>query len=486
VRRLGEIVTGVRLLSLCAAALAAACSATHDPLRADLESPNPTVQSCAQWYAALDREIDAAGVRDGGAFRIAGFPYLRVDRFTASFRDEAERDPTAFADWLGRLRALDTTARQYELRNLNDGDPTGEGCAERLSRVDLASAAQRETLLARAVAPDDYLDRNRLLGLYPIAALPFSIGVARWQSDTIEAFRHNEAAAEIKRYGPPQRPLAAAQIREIMTRVRRDALGVPLFDRGAKENLLRQFAPVFEIETATADDRIGALAWANGPAPAVDLSRPTVYRRMAFTRDGDQILVQLVYTIWFPARPPNGAFDLLAGKLDGVMFRVTLDQAGNPLVYDSIHPCGCYHMFFPTARVRPKPPPEPGVEWAFAPLALPAVDPSWRIVVRIASRTHYIHGLRFDAGEPGIAYRFAEDDGLRSLPQPGGSWRSAFGPDAIVPGTERGERLLYWPMGIADAGAMRQWGRQATAFLGRRHFDDPDLIERRFAIVAPP
>jgi hypothetical protein len=37
-------------------------------------------------------------------------------------------------------------------------------------------------------------------------------------------------------------------------------------------------------------------------------------------------------------------------------------------------------------------------------------------------------------------------------------------------------------MGIASAGAMRQWGRHATAFVGRRHFDDADLLERRFAL----
>jgi hypothetical protein len=35
-------------------------------------------------------------------------------------------------------------------------------------------------------------------------------------------------------------------------------------------------------------------------------------------------------------------------------------------------------------------------------------------------------------------------------------------------------------MGIASAGAMRQWGRHATAFVGRRHFDDADLFEKRF------
>jgi hypothetical protein len=36
-------------------------------------------------------------------------------------------------------------------------------------------------------------------------------------------------------------------------------------------------------------------------------------------------------------------------------------------------------------------------------------------------------------------------------------------------------------MGILEPGAMRQWGGHATAFVGRRHFDDPFLIERAFA-----
>jgi hypothetical protein len=35
-------------------------------------------------------------------------------------------------------------------------------------------------------------------------------------------------------------------------------------------------------------------------------------------------------------------------------------------------------------------------------------------------------------------------------------------------------------MGIASPGAMRQWGRHATAFIGRRHFDDPRLFDQRF------
>ena len=71
---------------------------------------------------------------------------------------------------------------------------------------------------------------------------------------------------------------------------------------------------------------------------------------------------------------------------------------------------------------------------------------------------------------------------LRSLQRPDGLRASAFGPDGLVPGTERAERFVFWPTGIDSAGAMRQWGRQATAFVGRRHFDDADLLEKRFRL----
>ena len=107
-------------------------------------------------------------------------------------------------------------------------------------------------------------------------------------------------------------------------------------------------------------------------------------------------------------------------------------------------------------------------------------------MLRVASRYHYLVGLqlRRSAGVA-AAYGFAEDDDLRALPTAAARPAARFGPDGIVPGTERGERLLFWPTGVNDTGAMRQWGRHATAFLGRRHFDDPDLIERRFSIIEP-
>ena len=101
--------------------------------------------------------------------------------------------------------------------------------------------------------------------------------------------------------------------------------------------------------------------------------------------------------------------------------------------------------------------------------------------IHVATRSHYIERITIDAPESAtIPYTLVPEDDLRSLPMPTGERRSAFGNDGLMLGTERLERFFFWPMGIPSAGAMRQWGNHATAFVGERHFDDADLFERRF------
>jgi hypothetical protein len=215
----------------------------------------------------------------------------------------------------------------------------------------------------------------------------------------------------------------------------------------------------------------------------VDAAQALVYVHPAYARYGERILLQVVYTLWFPERPPESASDLLAGRLDGLVWRVTLSPDAEPLLYDSIHPCGCYHQFFPTPRARPHPAPEALEEWMFAPQFLGAVGEDERPVVRIASGTHYIERVSLARGADSVVrYSLQSYEELRSVQDFEGGHRSVFTPDGLIAGTERAERFLFWPMGIRSAGAMRQWGRQPTAFVGRRHFDDADLIERRFAL----
>jgi hypothetical protein len=73
---------------------------------------------------------------------------------------------------------------------------------------------------------------------------------------------------------------------------------------------------------------------------------------------------------------------------------------------------------------------------------------------------------------------FQDLEQLRSLQKPNGAKRSLYGQDGIVDASARTERFLLWPFGIASPGAMRQWGAHAIAFIGRRHFDDPFLLEK--------
>jgi hypothetical protein len=458
------------------------------------------VQQCADWFTRLDDAVRRAGVGDAEAYRIPGFPYLRANRFLASFRQQAERNPLAFAAWEKDLRDLDARARGYELKNLPgqwlptlgvttkvEAAARTDQCAAVLFALD-TTASRRSALAERAQVPDDYADWERAVGLYPVVRVPFFQFAKAWQNEATLMFQQAMAGVtdqqEFRRYEPPHGRVSAQGIGTILASAKTDGLGIPEFSDRDRDTLFAAFAPVFEVETTADYDRIGPLRWGAGETPEVDVSRPVAYRRLAFTRYGNDVLVQLVYMIWFPERPAKNWLDPVSGRLDAIVFRVTLDASGQPLVYDSIHGCGCYHMFFPTPRVTPIPPPDPQVEWAFIPRTLPAITAGQRIVVRVTSGSHSVTDVRPDTGGRGVSYTLLDDGELRTLPLAGGT-RSAFGPDGIVPGTDRGERFVVWPLGIENPGAMREWGRHATALVGRRQFDDADLIERRFTILPP-
>jgi 8-oxo-dGTP pyrophosphatase MutT (NUDIX family) len=483
------------ILMVGAALLAAGCATGEAPLAPHLDAAaNAEVRECAHWYRALDAEIDAAGVRDAQYTRVPGFPHLRVDRTLASLKDRAAQDEPGLRAFTERLAELDAESRLYEVRNLPAlSDDTRAAalrragdCGKRLRYADVASPAARESLLAAASVPDDYSTASRFFGLYYLTRLPFASGVRNWQNETVAAFqRSRDPAANRVRYAPPQGPqLPRSVVAGMLGRAAFDPLGHPAISERELERLAGTYAPTLEVEIRGDYDRFGALRVrrASG-APEVDATDLSVYVQAAYTRYRDRLLLQLVYTLWFPERPPSGSFDLLAGRLDGVVWRVTLAPDGEPILYDSMHPCGCYHIFFPTPRARARAAPDDLEEWLFIPQSVPRVGEGSRAVLTIASATHYIERVGFEQGaESLVRYRFRRYDELRSLPRPGGAHASAFGPRGLIAGTERLERFFFWPMGIASAGAMRQWGRHATAFVGRRHFDDADLLERRFEL----
>ncbi|MEO8716711.1 MAG: hypothetical protein ABI423_00665 [Burkholderiales bacterium] len=479
-----------RLAALLLPLLAAACASLDTAPSAHVESAAAELRACAEWFRDLDAKVDAAGVRDAQESRIAGYPYVRVNRLLASFREDAARDEGALQALVDRMQALDLAARGYERANLAADLPLerARACGSRLRSADLADPRHRSRLVERVAVPDDYSTASRVLGLYALTKWPFMAGVRNYQEGVRASFQTElapPAGATVLRFGPHEAPQKARrELAQQIALATANPLGIPEPKGDALEALFAAHAPVFEIETAGEYDIPGALEWRPGVVlPGVSTVEPIVYRHAAWTRYRGLTLLQLVYTIWFPERPPESPGDLLSGKLDGVTWRVTLAPDGAPLVYDSMHPCGCFHMFFPTQRAVPVPAPSGAMEWMFSPQSLPAVAEGERPVLRIATRTHYVERVRLTrAREFEVRYVQRPYDELRSLPLPGGGRRSIFGPDGIVAGSERAERFLFWPMGISSAGAMRQWGRHATAFVGRRHFDDADLMEKRFVL----
>jgi hypothetical protein len=355
-----------------------------------------------------------------------------------------------------------------------------------LRELDLVRPDARAVLIEQAAVPDDYSTFARVAGLYVLTRHAFVPGIRRWEAETVAAFERNaDETTPAVRYAPPGSSAAPRRVvAALLARAKLDPLRRVQISEHELEELAAVYAPSFEIAVAGDFDRFGQLRWRGAAEiPEVDAAQPVVYVQSAHARYGETWLLQLVYTIWFPERPARGSADLLAGRLDGLVWRVTLAPDGEPLIYDSIHSCGCYHQFFPTPRARPRPPPDPLEEWAFVPHTLPRVAEGERPVVSLATATHYIERVALVRGTDSLTrYAFHPYNELRSLPRAGGGSRSLFGQDGLVAGSERLERWLFWPMGVASAGAMRQWGRHATAFVGRRHFDDADLLERRFEL----
>ncbi len=473
-------------LALITAAGLSGCASidpyAYPPVSQHLQQTD-TLGECSQLLRDVDQRIDAARARDAQEHRVAGHPWLRVDRFHASMPDH-DLSEAQWKAWHKRLGEADRDARRIELANADiKRHERLDECRDLLA-AEAASSAQNLALVAMAArVPDDYSTVQRAIGLYPLMRLPFALGIRSFQAETRAVFAQPlerlPMRGRLMRFAPALSPQTA-----VKWPLRVDNLGVPQLEESGTRALLAIHAPVVEVDVASEHDRIGALEFATDGRLIVNAQRPMAYARVAYTRMMNRVYLQLLYTFWFSARPMLKRIDLLAGRLDGLVWRVTLDHDGTPLLYDTIHPCGCYHLFFPAERVRIRPQASTLDEGLFVPQVLRAPRPGERLVLRVESGTHYIQRVRTaPLSAVDTRYTLLEEDDLRTLALAGGGTRSIYGADGLIAGSERAERFLFWPMGIRSAGQMRQWGHHATAFVGRRHFDDPLLFDRYFEVI---
>lgn len=474
-------------------ALLGGCAALGTSQRPEV----PDGAQCLALYAKVDERIEAAGVADAQYARIEGFPYLRSDRFSASFAREIH-DMDTFWEWVGYLRANEDEARDIELRNLNlPSEETASllldlrGCGAWLRSWELDDAAFREKLYQAVTPPDAYSTLARALGAYPLAKPFLRRGIAAEHQKVLNEFAKPLEQLDTGRQrvlwtvkpGTQQASDDPFIDDTIDLRERpRDLLGRVGLLQTELQQLAQFHAPAFWIETGAAYDMPG-VPRRDAQGLGVNTETPVVYFIPGYTRFGGQNLLQISYVMWFSQRAEAEPGDPAAGPLDGLIWRVTLDERGQVLMHDTIHACGCYHYGFIAGDWTLRTDAEANPSGMLFPQA---EVPRGPIAVHVQSGTHAVQRVvPRDEIKPTVQsqYELQPYDELTLLPRPGGGTYSLFGPDGLVAGTERRERYWLWPSGVRSAGAMRQWGHHATSFLDRTHFDDPFLFEK--VLVAP-
>ncbi|WP_022974949.1 hypothetical protein [Nevskia ramosa] len=452
------------------------------------------ISGCREKYAAMDARIDAAGVRNPAFHRVPGFPYLRTDRLMASYRDQLGTFDEA-AGWVRRMREFDQEAREFEYENL--GMTSREAailrfdflvCSQGLAGLEMEIPSNFELVRESASVPDDYSTKTQLLGLYPLSTPLLRSKINRFEKAVRAEFAQ---PAEALIGEGPQVLWQVDQIEDLSLVPKHiydtspDELGLP----GLVDSAWRAVAEAYAPQLAGAADGkaglLGAPTW-TASGLTVDTSKPTVNYQIGFVRFGQMSLIQVDYFLWFN-RPASASVAKDAAPIDGLIWRVTLDEFLKPLAYDSLRASGSEHFWFPVqtrlqrqAAVDGQPPflPQEGLAPENPRLLLASSNGELRRVQSAATPLAKAETRR---------YQLQRYEDLYRLPLPGGGSRSLFDTAGFVPGTDSEAPGWMLASGIAEPGRLRHLAHLPVDYIGRRHFDDAHLLETVFVpLPAPP
>lgn len=424
--------------------------------------------------------LDAQAMQSSGtviANRIPGLPWLRHNRLIT--HDIATQKNTKHLDTLlRRMSVLAKQGLQYELATVSKvakrqwqkqyriRQPVHlfvATCSERLIALQVLSPTETFSRLKSIVPDNDYSTLARWVGLYPLATIPFRLGVVNEQRQLAKEWGQVEG----KRWFAYKPNLSSST-------------GLASSSWG----LLNQHAPIWHVGSRSSANLPGAPYW-QGDSLKVNTKKPEVYSFISEARWKQQPVTQLNYVIWFSERPRLKPLDWVAGQHDAVVFRVNLNQQGEAIAYDSIHLCGCwYRLFVPEGSAFKN-----SKSYWKEPISIHRVSlptrSSPRMAIFLQSDTHQIQFLQpaYElANQHSRVMKTAVHDyqlqpfsQLLKLPTMSGV-RPVFGRQGYIAGSERPERWLFWPMGVKNPGALRRFGDHAISFIGRRYFDDPNLL----------
>lgn len=440
-------------------------------------------KDCRAKYAEMDARIDAAGVRDGSYYRVPGFPYLRTDRYAASFRDEV-RGLDDTAGWLRRMREFDQEAREVEYRNLG------------LSELDIG--AWRYDLLAcgGGLANLELFEDRNLAFLrqqvrpgseYRPKAAPPSEGQRKLIATHEAEVRKRFSGALPATAGDTALKLWTATPVEDLSLIDAgygkaiaDELGVPALIESQWRAFAERHAPALWIETAGTRDQPGVPVARDGSF-TVDPAQPRLHYQITFTRLGGRALTQINYFIWFAGRDGN------SGALDSLIWRVTLDAQARPLVYESVNASGRDHLWFAAQPLKRRNAGKKAVDSAtLFPQAEPIGGP---VALRLAAGSHALTRVvplatASASGAAGSAYQLRRYEEVFTLATADGKTRSLYDASGLIPGIRDEDQVKLFGDRVATPGALHALGRVPVSATGIAHFDDAARLEQVLAVPA--
>ena len=472
------------------------------PIRIDPEIFSRDTQA-AVFYSELDGVIQKYGVSDASSFSIAGFPYMRTNRFLSAIKDQPDWIQRA-NHWVQQMLDLGLDSRQKEIANLPAAavqelaqiikEPLNrqliiqkaEDYAYQLLQSDQSHPDFLDMLQKSVQIPDEYSTLARWLGLYPLAGIPVTAGTAvaynryeKWHDTEPSKL---EILGALTQYIPPRDNESADSdiIKQSYNPNYLDALGLPKLTSQDEYQLALRFAPIIRQDVVENYDRIGRIAWQNNLVK-VDSAHPSVYYYISHSfLDGHPVL-QINYAFWYSERAGKNAPWIERGPLDGITYRVTLDPTGDVAMLDVMNSCGCYFFFVPKKESVAKIINKPGEIAPLVPTWMPSQFPQKRLLLSINSGWHQVQGIMTDEDAPIMqSYTLIPYSLLESLPREDGQNESVFTPAGIMKDSWRIEPYIFFSMGIEKIGYMRQRGHHAIKMVGRGHFSDPNLYDSSF------
>ncbi len=487
------------LLLICVglATVAGGCKEEKKPVeipKEQLVGLFKNISGCREKYAEMDARVDAAGVRNPAFYRVPGFPYLRVDRLMSSYRDQLETFDAA-AGWVRRMREFDQEAREFEYENM--GMTPQEAailrfdflvCSQGLAGLEMEIPENFELVRQTASVPDDYSTKAQVLGLYPLSTPLLRSKISRYEKEVRTEFAQ---PAETLIGDGPQVLWQVEPVEDLSLVPKHiydtapDELGLPGLVDSAWRAIAEANAPQLAGLADGSASLLGAPTW-SAAGLSVDTAKPTVNYQIGFVRFGQMSLIQVDYFLWF-SRPAGASTAKDAAPIDGLIWRVTLDELLKPLAYDSLRASGREHFWFPVQTrlhrqpaVDGQPPflPQDGLAPESPRLVLAGNQGGLRQVQSAATPLVKAETRR---------YQLQRYEELYRLPLPGGGSRSLFDTAGFVPGSDSEAPGWMLASGITEPGRLRHLAHLPVDYIGRRHFDDAHLLETVFVpLPAPP